>query len=71
MLNLSEILLQNIQLEGFEELKQLITQRALEGEIHFRVDIKPPFRDTPEDWEDQLEMAFYEPNRAHTGQDNE
>ncbi len=64
MLNLSEVLLQNLELEGFEELKQLITQYALDGEIHLRIDIKPSFRDTPENWEDQLEMAFYEPNRS-------
>ncbi len=64
MLNLSEVLLQNLQLEDFDQLKKLITQKALDGEIHFRIDLKPPFPDTPEDWEDQLEMAFYEPNRG-------
>lgn len=64
MLNLSEVLLQNLNLEDFESLKKLIIQRALDGEIHFRIDIKPPFQDTPEDWEEQLEMAFYEPNRG-------
>ena len=63
MLNLSEVLLQNLELEGFEELKLYITQCALDGEIHFHIDIKPTFQDTPENWEDQLEMAFYEPNR--------
>lgn len=64
MLNLSEVLLQNHDIESFEQLKTLITKRAFEGEIHFRIDLKPSFPDTPEDWEDQLEIAFYEPNQG-------
>lgn len=64
MLNLSEVLIQNQQLESFDELVNMIRKKALDGEIHFRIEVKPPFPDTPEDWEDRLEMAFYEPNRA-------
>jgi len=26
--------------------------------MFFRMDIKPPFGDTPENWEDRLEAAF-------------
>ena len=42
---------------SFEQLKQSVTQRA-KGEMFFRMDVKPPFADTPENWEDQLESAF-------------
>ena len=58
MLWLSETLLQNHGLESFEQLKEIITQRAAQGEMFFRMDVKPPFHDTPENWEDQLEAAF-------------
>jgi hypothetical protein len=26
--------------------------------MFFRMDVKPPFPDTPQDWEDRLEAAF-------------
>ena len=57
MLNLSEILLQNHALEKFEELIPLV-QKGARTERFFRMDIKPPFADTPENWEDVLEGAF-------------
>lgn len=58
MLWLSEILLQNTDAESFEDLIQLVEQGAKRGEIFFRMDVKPPYADTPEDWEDRLESAF-------------
>ena len=57
MLNLSEILLQNHALERFEELIPLV-QEGAKRERFFRMDIKPPFADTPDNWEDVLEGAF-------------
>jgi hypothetical protein len=59
MLWLSEVLLQEHQLETFEGLIEKIQERAQAGEMFFRIDVKPPFQDTPEDWEDRLEAAFY------------
>ena len=58
MLWLSEVLLQNHDLESFEALMVEIRNRARNGEIFFRMDVRPPFPDTPEDWEDRLEAAF-------------
>ncbi|MDH3831752.1 MAG: sulfur relay protein DsrC [Gammaproteobacteria bacterium] len=58
MLWLSEILLQRHDLESFEGLKQEVVERARGGEMFFRMDVKPPFPDTPQDWEDRLEAAF-------------
>ena len=58
MLWLSEVLLQNPDMESFEDLKDAISKRAAAGERFFRMDIKPPFADTPADWEDRLEAVF-------------
>ena len=58
MLWLSEVLLQSPEAESFEDLKDVITQRAAAGERFFRMDIKPPFSDTPPDWGDRLEAVF-------------
>jgi hypothetical protein len=58
MLWLSEVMLQNPDIDSFEDLKAAVSRRATEGERFFRMDIKPPFADTPHDWEDRLESAF-------------
>ncbi len=58
MLWLSEILIQEKELETFDELKEAVKRRARDGELFFRMDVKPPFPDTPADWEDKLEAAF-------------
>ena len=58
MLWLSEVLLQRHDLESFEALKQVVVEQAGSGEMFFRMDVKPPFPDTPQDWEDKLEAAF-------------
>ncbi len=58
MLNLSEVLIQNPQLQSFEELLELIAILK-KRERFFRIDVKPPYPDTPENWEDRLEAAFY------------
>ncbi|OQX43169.1 MAG: sulfur relay protein DsrC [Candidatus Sedimenticola endophacoides] len=57
MLLLSEILIQNPQLDTFEELLEVIRQRR-QGAMLFRIDVKPQYADTPTDWEDRLEAAF-------------
>lgn len=58
MLSLSEILMQQHAMQSFEELKSEITKRAAQGEIFFQMDVRPPFKDTPEDWENILESVF-------------
>ncbi|MHB8534064.1 MAG: sulfur relay protein DsrC [Sulfuricaulis sp.] len=57
MLHLSEILLQHHDIETFEQLLEVVRQRA-QAEMFFRIDIKPTYPDTPSNWEDQLEGAF-------------
>lgn len=58
MLWLSEVLLQNHDLNSFDELQLKIKERAQAGEMFFRMDVKPPFADTPADWEERLEAVF-------------
>jgi len=58
MLNLSEVLIQNPDLESFDDLIEVIREKR-KMEMFFRIDVKPPYPDTPENWEDRLEAAFY------------
>jgi len=58
MLILSEVLIQNHQLESYSDLVKLIQVKAKEGEMFFDIDIKPPYPDTPDEWEADLEAKF-------------
>ena len=58
MLWLSEVLMQHHELQSFEELKKKLGEHARQGEMFFRMDVRPPFHDTPENWEDILESVF-------------
>jgi len=59
MLYLSEVLMQNHDLDRFEDLLKVVEEKAkTSGEIHFKMDVKPSYPDTPENWEDRLEGAF-------------
>ncbi len=58
MLYLSKILIANQELQNFDELKDAVKEFARQGEMFLRFDVKPPFPDTPPDWEDQLEATF-------------
>ncbi|MCG7864881.1 MAG: sulfur relay protein DsrC [gamma proteobacterium symbiont of Stewartia floridana] len=57
MLYLSEIMMQHPEVENFEQLLNVVKERS-KTEVFFRIDVKPPFADTPENWEDRLEAAF-------------
>jgi len=57
MLQLSEILIANPQFEHFSELMDAVKTHAA-AQRFFRIDIKPPYPDTPANWEDRLESAF-------------
>ena len=57
VLKLSDILLAHRELESFQDLVRAVRQGA-RSERFFRMDIKPPFADTPGNWEDVLESAF-------------
>jgi len=57
MLHVSDILLQHKEITTFAELIKVVEQRA-KNEMFFRIDLKPPFPDTPMNWELVLEAAF-------------
>jgi hypothetical protein len=57
MLYLSEVLLQHHDIETFGQLVEVVQQKA-GTEMFFKMDIKPPYPDTPSNWEDRLEGAF-------------
>ena len=54
---LSEILLENHDIESFGELVRAV-RRYAPRERFLHMDIRPPYADTPENWEDVLEAAF-------------
>jgi hypothetical protein len=57
MLYLSEIMMQHPEVENFEQLLGVVKESS-KTEVFFRIDVKPPFADTPDNWEDRLEAAF-------------
>jgi hypothetical protein len=57
MLWISELIMQN-QPASFAELLELVKERARVGDRFLRMDVKPPYPDTPGNWEDQIEGAF-------------
>jgi hypothetical protein len=62
MIWLSEMLMQNQDRESFQQLIALVRKRAREGERFLSSDVRPPFPDTPMDWEERIEAAFTSPN---------
>ena len=57
MLHISDILIERHDLASFADLVGAVEARARD-ERFLRLDVKPPFPDTPENWEDVLESAF-------------
>jgi len=57
MLYVSELLLEHRDITSFTELVEVVKQSARQ-EMFFRMDLKPPFPDTPDNWELVLEGAF-------------
>jgi len=57
MLRVSDLLLEHREVETFAELLERVKLRA-HGEFFLMMDLKPPYPDTPLDWEDALEAAF-------------
>ena len=58
MLYLSTLLIQEKDVESFDELLEVIKIRAKSGERFIRLDLKPPYPDTPKDWEERVDSAF-------------
>ncbi|MES9811965.1 MAG: sulfur relay protein DsrC [Candidatus Thiodiazotropha sp.] len=57
MLYLSELMMQHPEVDSFDRLLEVVRERS-KTEMFFRIDVKPPFSDTPDNWEDRLEATF-------------
>ena len=58
MLYLSSLLIEYKNVESFDQLIDVVNEKAKQGQIFIKIDLKPPYPDTPEDWEDKIESAF-------------
>ncbi len=58
MLKLSDLVIQNLEVDSFHDLVLVVRQRAEDGEIFLNFDVKPDYIDTPRNWRWQLEAAF-------------
>ena len=59
MIYVSQILIQHHEIESFAELLVTVKRYAESGERFLNIDIKPEFEDTPHDWAEKIEAAFY------------
>ncbi|MBX2835735.1 MAG: sulfur relay protein DsrC [Gammaproteobacteria bacterium] len=57
MLRVSDLLLEHREVETFAQLLEVVKLRA-RSEFFLSMDLKPPYPDTPLDWEEALESAF-------------
>jgi hypothetical protein len=58
MLYLSTVIIEGKDIETFDELLKVVKEKAKNGEIFIRLDLKPPYPDTPKDWEEKIESVF-------------
>tara|TARA_Y100000385_G_scaffold261637_1_gene292577 strand:- start:777 stop:971 length:195 start_codon:yes stop_codon:yes gene_type:complete len=58
MLYLSALLIERKDVETFDDFLVAVKEKAAGGERFIRFDLKPPFPDTPNNWEDRVESAF-------------
>lgn len=60
MLLLGEIIIGNPEIDDFESLVKVVKAISrTSNERFFRMDVKPDYADTPDNWEDRLEASFY------------
>ncbi len=60
-LDLSAIIIQNPDVNSFGALKKIIAEYATGEVVLLNFNVKPDYRDTPKDWQWQLEGAFMQP----------
>ena len=60
-LNISAIIIQNPDVNSFSALKEIVAEYASGEVVLLNFDVKPDYRDTPKDWQWQLEGAFMRP----------
>ena len=55
---LSDIIIQNPEINSFPELIEAIRAMTSEHMLYLNFDVKPDYRDTPRNWQWQMEKAF-------------
>lgn len=58
MLNLSDLVIYNPQVNDFEGLLRLVAKAADEGARFVNFDVKPDYPDTPRNWQTDIERVF-------------
>jgi hypothetical protein len=59
MANLSDLIISHPEINSFDDLESLVAEVGRGGEVLMYMDIKPDYRDTPRQWLQRLELAFY------------
>jgi hypothetical protein len=55
---ISDIIIQHPEINSFQELLDAVRGITSDNMLFLSFDVKPDFRDTPRDWQWQLEGAF-------------
>ena len=58
MIWISEILISQHEIQSYNDLKKFIKIKIEDGEMFLSIDLKPPFDDTPDNYEQDLENLF-------------
>lgn len=58
MVNLSDLIIYNPQVNSFAELLRVVAKAADEGARFLSYDVKPDYVDTPKKWQTELERVF-------------
>lgn len=57
-IDISDIIIQHPEINSFGELLEAVRGITSDEVLFLNVDLKPDYRDTPRDWQWQLEGAF-------------
>lgn len=58
LVNLSDLVIYNPQVQSFEGLLRVVAQAAEDGARFISYDVKPDFPDTPRKWQTEIERVF-------------
>jgi hypothetical protein len=58
MIYTSQVLKMHPELKNFSQFKKIVQALGEQGEILIEMDQKPPYPDTPDNWDMELEYVF-------------
>lgn len=58
MVNLSDIIIYNQDIDSFDGLLVAVAKAARDGARFLNYDVKPDYRDTPKNWQNAIERVF-------------